>query len=520
MNYILAIILVATSIVALEGAKILIALPIPWYSHTMTFMPAFKELAKRGHQVTMVSPFPQKKPLANWTDLPVDPKPMLAVMDHHLADRVTSGHNVHTFYISAWDFFTNIMEAAFQDPTLQEVIKSENLDYDLVITEPFYGLEPLVALGHKLNVPVVAIHPLSLTPWGSYLTGNEMSFHLMPNIRTVYTNEMTFFQRLNNVLVNLIEFSVAYFHYLPTKVKQMEKYMVYPGSVNRPSMLDMLQNVSLTLIDYHPSILYAEPLQPNSIPVGGLSLSHVDELPKDLKDVLDNAKNGAVFLSFGSLFRGKALESRVLSVLFETFSQLDQVLLMRWHTEDVPNKPKNVIIKTWMPQPSILAHPNLKLFITHAGLHGITEGAYFGVPLVCMPLFSDQEYDSRFVEKAGFGTVLLLKDFNKETLLANINEVLKNPKYKEVAMERSKIIKDKPQTALELAVYWVEYVIRHKGASHLKPGRQQLSLYQTLGLDIITFVLFLIAILILVTCKTISFLKLQICKNSVKTKKE
>ncbi|XP_066906305.1 UDP-glycosyltransferase UGT5-like [Halyomorpha halys] len=363
------------------------------------------------------------------------------------------------------------MEVAFQDRTLQEVIKSENLDYDLVITEPFYGVEPLVALGHKLSVPVVAIHPLSFTPWGSYLSGNELSFHLMPNIRTTYTNEMTFFQRLNNVLVNLIEFSIAYFHYIPNKERQMEKYMVYPGSENRPPLLSMLRNVSLTLLDYHPSILYAEPLQPNTIPVGGLTLSHVDELPKDLKDILDNANNGAVFLSFGSLFRGKALESRVLSVLFETFSQLNLVLLMRWHTEDIPNKPKNVIIKTWMPQPSILAHPNLKLFITHAGLHGITEGAYFGVPLICMPLFSDQEYDSRFVEKAGFGTVLLLEDFNKENLLANINEVLKNPKYRNIAMERSKIIKDKPQSALESAVYWVEYIIRHKGADHLKPGR-------------------------------------------------
>ncbi|CAH1406761.1 unnamed protein product [Nezara viridula] len=520
MKYILAIILLSASLLASEGAKILIVLPMPWFSHTNTFMPVFKELAKRGHQVTMVSPFPQKKPLPNWTDLTVNATPLISVMEHHLADRVTSGHNTYMFYPSSWNFFTEVMETAFQDQTLQEVIKSENLDYDLVITEPFYGHEPLVALGHKLNVPVVAIHPLGLTPWGAYLSGNELSFHLMPNIRTAYTNEMTFFQRFDNLLINSIEFSIAYFHYIPTKEGQMNKYMVYPGSDNRPSMLTMLRNVSLTLVDYHSSVLYPEPLQPNTIPVGGLSISHVEELPKDLKDILDNAKKGAVLLSFGSLFRGKTLESRVLSVLFETFAELDQVLIMRWHTEDIPNKPNNVIIKTWMPQPSILAHPNLKLFITHAGLHGITEGAYFGIPLICMPLFSDQEFDSRFVEKAGFGTVLLLKDFNKESLLANINEVLKNPKYKRAALERSEIIKDRPQTALESAVYWVEYVIKHKGAAHLKPARLQLSLYQILGLDIVIFLLSLLAVLTIFSCKTVSFLKSLKCENSIKTKKE
>ncbi|XP_024215539.1 UDP-glycosyltransferase UGT4 [Halyomorpha halys] len=515
MKYMLPIVLLASTFVALEGAKILIVLPIPWYSHTMTFMPVFKELAKRGHEVTMVSPFPQKKPLANWTDLTINTTLFANVFDDFVVRR-----NLYTLYPVFWRIFTDLMEVAFQDPTLQEVIKSENLDYDLVIIEPFYAQEPLVALGHKLNVPVVGIHPLSLTPWGAYLSGNEMSFHLMPNIRTPYTNEMTFFQRLDNLLVNLIEFSVAYFHYVPNKERQMEKYMVYPGSKNRPSMISMLRNVSLTLMDYHPSLLYPEPLQPNTIPVGGLSISHVEQLPKDLKDVMDKAKNGVIFLSFGSILRGKELEGKVISVLFDAFAQLDQTVLMKWHTEDVPNKPKNVIIKTWMPQPSILAHPHLKMFITHAGLHGITEGAYFGVPLVCIPLFSDQEFDARFVEKAGFGTVILLPELSKELLLTNVKEVLKNPKYKEVAMERSKILKDKPQTALELAVYWVEYVIRHKGASHLKPGRQHLSLFEVLGLDIIIFVLFLLSIIILAICKTICFLKTIVGKTSFKTKKD
>lgn len=43
--------------------------PMPFVSHTMNFMPIFKELAIRGHNVTLVSPFPQKTPVANLTEI-------------------------------------------------------------------------------------------------------------------------------------------------------------------------------------------------------------------------------------------------------------------------------------------------------------------------------------------------------------------------------------------------------------------------------------------------------------------
>lgn len=61
----------------------------------------------------------------------------------------------------------------------------------------------------------------------------------------------------------------------------MNKYMVYPGSESRPSLLTMLQDISLTLLDYHMSVGYVEPLQPKQIPVGGLTLRNDDgQLPK------------------------------------------------------------------------------------------------------------------------------------------------------------------------------------------------------------------------------------------------
>lgn len=55
-------------------------------------------------------------------------------------------------------------------------------------------------------------------------------------------------------------------------------------------------------------------------------------------------------------------------------------------------------------------------------------------------------------------------------------------------MKRSHIMKDKPLAAKELVNYWVEYVIRHQGASHLRVASLNLEWYQYLLLDVAIFV--------------------------------
>jgi glucuronosyltransferase len=48
----------------------------------------------------------------------------------------------------------------------------------------------------------------------------------------------------------------------------------------------------------------------------------------------------------------------------------------------------------------------------------------------------------------------------------------------------SAVLRDQPQTPLDRAVYWTEYVIRHKGAPHLRSAAADLSWYQYLLLDV------------------------------------
>jgi len=52
----------------------------------------------------------------------------------------------------------------------------------------------------------------------------------------------------------------------------------------------------------------------------------------------------------------------------------------------------------------------------------------------------------------------------------------------------SVIFRDQPQTPLEQAVFWTEYVLRH-GGKHLRSASVELPLYQYLLLDVIAVLL-------------------------------
>lgn len=494
-----------------EGANILALFPLPFFSHTNTFMPVLKELVARGHNVTMVSPYPQKDALTNWTDVVVNIKPFETLLSE--AVREFGDLNVYFMVPKFLRFFVDVTEIAYQDEKIQKLIKDDNLNFDLLIAEPLFGQESFVAIGHKLNVPVIGVYPLSLSPWATYSSGNPL-LPYVPNFRTTYTDHMTFFQRLDNTLISFIELLCAIYYYFPKQENLMETYMIYPGSSRRPPLRELIKNIGLHLVDYHPSVGYIQPLLPNAIPIGGLSVKTSGNLPSDLKKYMDNSINGIIYLSFGSHMPVSSLGKETLDAILSVFRRLDVNILMKWENDSLSNKPDNVKVRKWFPQPDILAHPKCRLFITHGGIHGLSEAVYHGIPVVGIPFFSDQEFNMRFAEKEGFGYILLKNEVSEDKFELAVRSVLNNHTYKENAVRRSKIFIDRPQTALEEAVYWIEYALRHEDLSHLKAAGVELSFYQLFFLD---FVLVLV-VFILISFTIICYLCKVIVNSLVKSK--
>jgi glucuronosyltransferase len=62
-------------------------------------------------------------------------------------------------------------------------------------------------------------------------------------------------------------------------------------------------------------------------------------------------------------------------------------------------------------------------------------------------------------------------------------------------MELSRRFKDRPKTPKEEIIYWTEYVIKHKGAHHLKSAALKLTWYQYFIIDVLLYVLSVILLI-------------------------
>lgn len=73
-------------------------------------------------------------------------------------------------------------------------------------------------------------------------------------------------------------------------------------------------------------------------------------------------------------------------------------------------------------------------------------------------------------------------------------------RYRSNSKQQSVIFKDRPMSPRETAIFWTEYIIRHKGAPHLQSVAQELTWYEFLLLDVLA-VPVVISIIVLVVIR-------------------
>lgn len=163
-------------------------------------------------------------------------------------------------------------------PSVLKLIHSQGLDFDLVLFENFFH-ECFVTIGHKFNAPVVQLFPSIPNAGIAQYHGNPFAGSYIPDINSGFSDNMSFTERLTNTAISFIHTALSSFYYLPQQKKLMDKYFNYTGWESRPSMEDMLKNISLTLINTHFSIGTPRPLVPSYIDVAGMHLKPASTLP-------------------------------------------------------------------------------------------------------------------------------------------------------------------------------------------------------------------------------------------------
>lgn len=343
------------------------------------------------------------------------------------------------------------------------------------------------------------------------IVGNPTEVSYVPNLLLGYKDPMNFSQRLANFLMTSAEYLTRFYGIY----KYSNFYDTNFPPSKYPSLDEMRKNVSLVLINSHFSQGNPRPYVPAMIDVGGL---HIKTKPSPLSDEiqnwLDTNPNGAIFFSLGTNLNSSDIPETKLNVLLSTFATLKQNVLWKFENSSIYKLlPKNVKIMNWLPQDDILAHPNVKAFISHGGLSSIMEAKYHGVPIVGLAICGDQMANLALLHQEGCAEYINYSELNSKNFDHILHRVLNNSSYTENVQKLSKLYRDRPLNAMDTAVYWVEYVIRHHGAPHLRTNAIHLNIFQLNSFDVIGFILIIIAVYLIILCWILKCLCKSCCSQ-------
>ncbi|KAK7868265.1 hypothetical protein R5R35_000662 [Gryllus longicercus] len=483
-----------------EAGRVLSIFYFSGRSHFLVIETLLKELAKRGHQVDVVSHFPQKKPLPNYRDFSLAGS-YPSMVNHWTFEQL---QNFHFLKLMTWMWEENveICRKVMEHPVMKQLAESRE-KYDVVLVE-ILGSDCTYGYAYKVGAPVIGITTLVGLPWGQDRVGNPDNPAYVPGALLPFTSQMSLWERTLNTLGQLYAVWGEKLRGRRLNDLLLREHL----GADMPSLSELIErNTSLVMVNSHFSLNGARPAVPGYVEVGGMNVDpNPGPLPEPFRSFLDGAgAAGAVLVSFGSLVPGEKLPPKQLQAFLKVLGALPQRVVWRVNASRVPGGlPRNVIGSTWIPQQALLSHPNMRAFVTHGGLGGTHEAVHWGVPTVTIPFFSDQHQNGFLMQQHGAGRVLQFDDITEDSLRQALHAVLNDPSYRESAKRLSEQFRDRPQEPLETAVWWTEYVMRHRGAPHLRSAAVGLSWVQLWLLDVGAVLAAILAMLATILWATVS----------------
>jgi len=89
----------------------------------------------------------------------------------------------------------------------------------------------------------------------------------------------------------------------------------------------------------------------------------------------------------------------------------------------------NIKAVDWLPQNDLLAHKDIKAFVSHVGHNSLYEAAYHGVPLVAFPLYGDQHPNAKKAEHFSLGLTVDFESTNAQQMFETTELVITEPRY-------------------------------------------------------------------------------------------
>ncbi|KAM4620672.1 UDP glucuronosyltransferase 5 family, polypeptide D1 [Polymixia lowei] len=502
-----------------DGGKILV-FPLDG-SHWINMKILIEELHARGHTMTVIRAsstwyIAEESPFYTSITIPqvIEFEDFFEVFlqKHMRAQR--EGASAFTFFKLTKDFLNMISIAHLHAcEMLTEILDNENMvrglldtQYDLVLADP--AIAAGVVLAKYLKLPVV----LNVR----WITSGEGHFAIAPSPLSYVpvpgshlTDKMSFLQRVQNMLFHSIILFQQNFMVGPHYDAICDKYFEEGCDI-----ISLLQEADIWLFRSDFVFEFPRPTMPNVVYIGGFQCKPAQPLPTDLEEFVQSAgEHGVIIMTLGTLV--SALPSEIADEIAGVFAKMPQKVIWKHIGQRPSTLGNNTLIVDWMPQRDLLGHPQIKVFVAHGGTNGVQEAIYHGVPVLGLPLFFDQFDNLLRLRERGAAKILELSDVNGHSFEQGLKEVLHQDTYRQNMQRLSRLHKDQPITPMDNAIFWLEYVIRHKGAAHLRTEAYRMPWYSYYSLDV------LVVLLAAVTAPLMSILvmcRFLCCRGRGKTK--
>ncbi|XP_063533659.1 UDP-glucosyltransferase 2-like [Cydia strobilella] len=491
---------------SLDAARILAVFPSASISHQLPFRPLTQELARRGHEVVVITPdpaFPKGQAPKNLTE--IDVHDISYATWRQFMTKVKNGkrNEVRSLYESYSEAIRLMFEQQMTVFEVKDIIKNQKDTFDLLIVEAC--VKHNLGFSHVIKSPVIAISSL----------GAVLDYY---DVIGAPTHPILYPESINTRIYNLslrekigIYYNTFTMRNLFKKAEEKDNTVIRNiFGENTPALSELQNNIDMLFLNIHPIWEGNRPVPPSVVHIGGIHQTPEKKLPQDLQQYLDSSEHGVIYLSFGSNVDTTMLPPEKVQTIINVFSQLPYEVLWKWNQDELPGRTKNIRISKWFPQSDLLKHPKIKLFITQGGLQSTDETITAGVPVVGIPMFGDQWYNVEKYVHHGIGKQINLPDLDEETLNSAIKTVIEDKTYRANVVRLRSLMADQPMNPLERAVWWTEHVLRHGSGRHLRAPAANMSWREYYELDLVLAILSIataaIVAVSLVLYKTVKFI--------------
>lgn len=336
----------------------------PGKSHFDVFRPLLEGLALRGHEVTVVSYFPRdnrsEPSLPNYRDISLlgdGSEVFVNIVDlnmiHHSPISVIS----ELMLLRQWGLES--CRQGLANAGVRRLIESDE-SFDLILTEGFNS-DCFLGFVHRFEAPFLSLSSHQLMPWVNQRLANEDNPSYIPTVFNGYGPAMSFRERLVNA-VTVPFLKVFYEIAFNGPMQAIVEEAFGPGV---PALREIARNTSAVLVNTHFTLHGFKPDVPNVVEVGGLHISPSSKpLPDDIRKFLDDGREGVLYFSLGSMIKASSMPRDKLDAVVNVIGSIPRRVVWKWETDELPNRPSNLLVRKWLPQAAILSESSVRPFVT------------------------------------------------------------------------------------------------------------------------------------------------------------